>query len=913
MRKETVQLELTVDQKKAREAMSEIQKEISDIKKGFAGLTAGTKEYEAQIKKLEDATRRWAENATIADLQKEFNKLNKEIKQLVPGSQAFIEKSKQLAVVRDRVKEVNTELKGMQQNLNPSFIKNLTNTLSSAFKAGPLAVIALLVEAINLIRSYASAVTGAVSEMNRLRGETQRLTGETGPALEELTAKTKALANTFGKDYADVLKSTNALAKEFGITQAEASELIKKGFLAGADSSGEFLDILKEYPAQLQAVGYSAEESIAIITQQVKDGVFSDKGIDAIKEAGLRLREFTKPAADALDAIGLSSKKIQQELANGTTTVRQVINDVSQRLKELPANSQAAQQAITNIFGGAGEDAGRKFLENLSSAKLGIDGFIDTNNTLVAQQIKQLEIQEKTNEAWGKVGIILQPVINALGIVFGKIKLLVANGFVAVLEFFQYFGDNVAIFRAKVIEGLNAVINTLNKFAAKINQYTGLNLQIGTIALDESSADLAAKLAEKKQANYIARKAQMDADAAQKEIKLTQQTEDTKSKVKVDAAKKAAKEVEQIEKGSIEALRKQIEELQKTIERTAAPEVQVKLLADLSQLQAQLDAAEQQLKDARNKVAGISVTATIEPISAEQQDLFVQQLTLTQEKIAAMQNSFNAQTRANEEQQTKFIEEQAQKRRDAELKSLTDTQNALGSLSGGFSTLADSMGEASEAGRVMRIISLQLAAAEKVAAVAAGIAAIINAAKQPFPASIVAIATTVGAIGSAIATFKQYFSAADNKFAKGGVLPGKGGVPTGASHAQGGIALINNTGAKIGEIEGGEPILSLATYRNNKEIIDQLLYASMFANGRKIFANGGFLPGQTVAAQVVPAASGINSTLFASTQNTLVAQNAQIIALLKAQQSKNLVAVLSPKTFNEVQEQSTRFSKRSKL
>lgn len=66
------------------------------------------------------------------------------------------------------------------------------------------------------------------------------------------------------------------------------------------------------------------------------------------------------------------------------------------------------------------------------------------------------------------------------------------------------------------------------------------------------------------------------------------------------------------------------------------------------------------------------------------------------------------------------------------------------------------------------------------------------------------------------------------QFAKGGLLP------YGPSHASGGIALINPQGKKVGEIEGGEPIISKETYRNNPEIVDKLLYSSMRKNGARI-------------------------------------------------------------------------------
>lgn len=69
-------------------------------------------------------------------------------------------------------------------------------------------------------------------------------------------------------------------------------------------------------------------------------------------------------------------------------------------------------------------------------------------------------------------------------------------------------------------------------------------------------------------------------------------------------------------------------------------------------------------------------------------------------------------------------------------------------------------------------------------------------------------------------------------FAKGGILP------SGSSHAQGGIDLWDQRRQQIiGNIEGGEPILSRATYANNREIVDELLYSSQRKAGARIQLN----------------------------------------------------------------------------
>jgi len=84
------------------------------------------------------------------------------------------------------------------------------------------------------------------------------------------------------------------------------------------------------------------------------------------------------------------------------------------------------------------------------------------------------------------------------------------------------------------------------------------------------------------------------------------------------------------------------------------------------------------------------------------------------------------------------------------------------------------------------------------------------------------------------------------KLARGGLnFFRNAGVPSGPSHAQGGIDLIDNrTGARLAEMEGGEPImvLSKSTYANNSEVVDKLLHSSLYGGGKKVkLASGGVL------------------------------------------------------------------------
>ena len=202
---------------------------------------------------------------------------------------------------------------------------------------------------------------------------TRQFTDKSGDDLKAYRSEVQALADYYGKDFKEVLISANTVSKQFGITSEKALQIIKDGFIAGADANGEFLDSLKEYPAYFKEAGISADQFVAIIAETNKQGIFSDKGIDTIKEANIRLREMTDSTAAALEGIGLNSKKIQKELQSGSITTFEVMQLVSDKLNELPESSAAVGTAIADIFGGPGEDAGLKYIQTLKDISTNLD------------------------------------------------------------------------------------------------------------------------------------------------------------------------------------------------------------------------------------------------------------------------------------------------------------------------------------------------------------------------------------------------------------------------------------------------------------------------------------------------------------------------------------------------------------
>ena len=224
---------------------------------------------------------------------------------------------------------------------------------------------------------------------------TQQFTEKSGDDLKEYRSEVQTIADFYGKDFKEVLIGANAVSKQFGIDASEAIKLIQDGFIAGADANGEFLDTLREYPAYFKEAGISAETFIAITAQAAKSGIYSDKGVDVIKEGNLRIREMTTATADALEGIGISATEVQEQLKSGQKTTFDIIQMVSERLNELPDSASVVGTALADIFGGPGEDAGLQYIRTLKDIKTNLNDVKATAGEVGEAQEKYLESQKK--------------------------------------------------------------------------------------------------------------------------------------------------------------------------------------------------------------------------------------------------------------------------------------------------------------------------------------------------------------------------------------------------------------------------------------------------------------------------------------------------------------------------------------
>lgn len=361
---------------------------------------------------------------TYTEMKKKINEMDAAERQ---RNKAYIDQSKQ---VYERMKALQAETGKMQLNVgnyqaaitqaitgNSKFASSLMGLAGGATSASSAlgivnqnalaageAMMTLLKNPVFLAIAGVAGVGMAfhwwkdynegIAEAMRL---TRQFTGATGEELNEIRSSVQAVADTFGKDFKETLQAVDTLASQFKIDWQEASDLIAQGFAAGADVNGDFLANIKQYGPVLKDAGLSAQELVAVI-QQTRSGVFSKDGLDAITKASKSLRDMSTSTADSLRGIGINADELKTKLANNSITMMQAIQQVSEHLKGVGANTQEAGAIIDDVFGRKGVAAGQEQIKAIADLEMQLDSLIENEGEYGKIQQQLYAVQKVLNE-----------------------------------------------------------------------------------------------------------------------------------------------------------------------------------------------------------------------------------------------------------------------------------------------------------------------------------------------------------------------------------------------------------------------------------------------------------------------------------------------------------------------------------
>lgn len=295
-----------------------------------------------------------------------------------------------------------------------------------------------------------------IMEATRL---TKEFTGYTGEALETMRNSIAATADSMGKDFNDVLATADNLMANYHLSGEEAMKVINDGFASGADLSGDMLNKIQQYAPTFHDAGIGADQLVAIL-QQTRSGIFSDKGLDIIDMASKKIREMSSGTASSLDAIGISSKQVQQDLANGTKSTFDVIQEVSTKMKNFGADSQQVGDVLKNVFGKQGAQAGIQLIEQLDTMTTDIE-----------------EVKKQTGE-WGETQLENIKLHKELNSYLSSMFDMSQHGFEEMIEKGKMFGTKILI---QIMKGL---FNTINYFIDWYNESLLLRGIINAIGIN---------------------------------------------------------------------------------------------------------------------------------------------------------------------------------------------------------------------------------------------------------------------------------------------------------------------------------------------------------------------------------------------------------------------------------------------
>ena len=251
--------------------------------------------------------------------------------------------------------------------------------ISSATKAFGQTLTALLANPAFLGLAGVAGAVGAFKwfyDYNNGIKEATKLTMEfTGMGVQDAKLfrdEIQGVADVFDKEFKPTLQAIDALAANFGIGWGEALQVVKDGFVAGADLNGDFLSKLQQYPQYFKEAGLTAQQFVAILTQ-TRSGIFTDKGLEAIKMANTRIRELSDQTKEALDNIGISSKQVEQDLQSGARNTFDIVQEVAAKLSELPDSAQVVGETLKEVFGKKGADAGLAMVRSLKDINTNLD------------------------------------------------------------------------------------------------------------------------------------------------------------------------------------------------------------------------------------------------------------------------------------------------------------------------------------------------------------------------------------------------------------------------------------------------------------------------------------------------------------------------------------------------------------
>lgn len=466
-------------------------------------LKAQNRQVELAAEELEKTEKEYGENSAAADRARiKYNNFKAAAAQTEKELNEYREG---LEDVEDATVEVENATKDASEGF--TIMKGvLADLAASAVKAGIRGIKNLAVETFKAGSNFEAAM----SQVEAVSGASAEEIEALGNKAKEMGSKTKfsatesaeafnymAMAGWKTQDMIDGIEGIMNLAAASGADLATTSDIVTDALTAmgyEAKDAGHLADVMAaassnantnvemmgatfQYAAPLVgALGYNMEDTAVAIGMMANAGIKGEKAGTALRSILTRLSTGTGDAADAMDALGISLTKINDDGSTSMKSLDEVMRDLRVAFSDLDETQQtqyasmlAGQEAMSGllaIVNGSDQD-----FENLTAAVAGSDGaaasMANTMNDNVAGALTLLQsnVEGKMIGVFEAAAPAIQEAIGKIsealdGVDWDKVAEYVgaiAQGFADFVTWALDNGDQVK----GILEGIGGVLGTV--------------------------------------------------------------------------------------------------------------------------------------------------------------------------------------------------------------------------------------------------------------------------------------------------------------------------------------------------------------------------------------------------------------------------------------------------------------------
>ena len=322
----------------ARGKINELKKSFTDMKVEYLQMTEAEKNGDigkALSKSLDQMKTRFRDaKDELAEINKELNDVGAE------GGSKFGQFGNVLDTIGHKL--------GLTANAT-ELLTSKTALMYSGIGAG-----------IAIIGKATDAWTKYNAELAKQDQITVVTTGLKDDDAKRMTDTMRALSDTYNVDFREAINAANTLMTQFGKTGDEAMQLLKDGMQGMIQGDGpKMLAMIKQFAPAFRDAGISAEQLIAIIHNS-EGGLFSDENMNAILMGIKNIRNMTDQTAKDLANLGINGEEMSKKMSDGTMSVFQALQKVSEALENANAGSKEAGRVMQDVFGRQGAMQGMK-------------------------------------------------------------------------------------------------------------------------------------------------------------------------------------------------------------------------------------------------------------------------------------------------------------------------------------------------------------------------------------------------------------------------------------------------------------------------------------------------------------------------------------------------------------------------